>query len=83
MAYPNPAQDVIHIHIKKNMNKPTNFILYNSLGLMIKQGLIIDNKYDLLINELPNGFYHLMIKNDTLNEIKKYYKKLNPPKRSN
>ena len=37
LAYPNPTQDVIHIHVKKNMNKATNFILYNSLGLMINK----------------------------------------------
>jgi len=59
--HPNPSSDFITV---SNLNKEENFVIYNTLGAIIKKGRIA-NKEKLNIQNLNNGIYLLKLENGT------------------
>lgn len=60
-VYPNPAKDVLYIHVKNTTEAPYNYTLYNAMGQKVKTGIITGNNHSLSTNTLVQGVYFLQI----------------------
>lgn len=58
-VYPNPCRD--QIHLQTNYCQPLSFSIYNTLGQMVKTGMIGNAEATIYISELVNGVYSLEI----------------------
>lgn len=67
--YPNPAYNVLNV---KSIGTKANYKIYNSVGQLILDGLIQDNKID--ISKLVDGLYVLEIENNGQFVQKKFIK---------
>lgn len=65
-VFPNPAHDKIHIASERPILS-INYLLTNSTGNILSQGVLNSGKADLSIDDLPAGVYHLKIGEDALN----------------
>ncbi len=73
--YPNPTTDFVNISIENaNLNSPT-IEVYNILGNSMKVNIESIDRYQFKIEveDLPMGYYLVMIRDD-LNHYKKTYK---------
>ena len=55
--YPNPTAD--QINIQANSNQKFNFSISNTLGQLVKSGVLETNNTIIYISELPNGIYNI------------------------
>lgn len=57
--YPNPAKTVLNI--ETNNNRLFTFMIYNSLGQLVKTGNVGSDTTSIAIGELTNGFYSILL----------------------
>nr|MBP7497099.1 T9SS type A sorting domain-containing protein [Bacteroidales bacterium] len=75
IIYPNPANDKLNIQFNKTLYSISfanySFNIYNTLGSIVKTGLLNDNSID--IKNLPVGFYYLKLSNENSSSTKKFF----------
>jgi len=57
--YPNPANDFIRIEITEDIIGG-KLIILNSIGIVVYQGILIEDHIELNISNLPSGFYSVL-----------------------
>jgi hypothetical protein len=66
--FPNPATN--QLNIKLNYNQKFNFNIYNSLGQLVKSGIMEINHTTIYIGELKNGIYSIELSVNSKKERK-------------
>lgn len=66
--YPNPVQSKIYVNNSNDLTKIEYYFLFNSSGLIVKQGKLISNSID--VSDLNKGLYmlNLKTKNNSITE---------------
>lgn len=70
---PNPSQDIISIEFEKQSYINAHYIIFNSLGLEIKSGLLNSNGL-IDINELPSGIHFINLRINGVNKTNQFVK---------
>ena len=65
--FPNPSKDVLNV---SGIYKPESYIIYNSLGLKVKEGVISNNNY-INIDDLTTGLYLIKFREGLSRQILK------------
>lgn len=68
LVFPNPTTD--QINIQTNNKQKFNFNIYNSLGQLVKTGILESNTTTIHINNLTNGIYSIELLADIKTERK-------------
>ena len=68
--FPNPSTN--QITIQTNFNKNCNYSIYNSLGQLVKKGIVQSNTATLFIGELKSGIYNLQLNYNNYSETKRF-----------
>lgn len=74
LVYPNPVIDDLTIELL-NSSEPTYLKLYNALGVLILQEVMMSSNKILNFSSLPSGFYILNLQTEILNQSLKIVKK--------
>lgn len=61
-VYPNPAKDVLNIEVAKGLEATIEIL--NTLGQLIREEDLIQNKKEINVKDLPEGIYFLQIKRE-------------------
>jgi hypothetical protein len=76
--YPNPAFNSLTINATNLMEqtgtKGTEYSIIDKLGREVKNGMINDFPYTVLIENLNEGLYVIILQNDRINEKRKFVK---------
>ena len=72
-VYPNPFTSILHIKIKDQDNKSLTVKILNGAGTMVYEGVnqVHNNIINLDLSKLENGYYVVVIGNETFKVIKK------------
>ncbi|MFC2138006.1 T9SS type A sorting domain-containing protein [Bacteroidota bacterium] len=73
--YPNPVTDYLNVSYSgANVNSRVSYNIYNSIGNLIKSGILESQEHRIDFNDLHKGIYILQIKLDQKSIIKKIIK---------
>jgi hypothetical protein len=61
---PNPAKDIITVHVNENHNGRGVLSIYNIIGSLIKTETLYKNQQSIHVNDLYNGLYFVTIKSN-------------------
>lgn len=62
--YPNPAQDLIHIHLEEAILNQAHYRIYNILGQKVMEGNILSNNFAISTEQLASGHYFMEVNTD-------------------
>lgn len=74
IIYPNPCTNYFTINLISNIQNYLNYILFNQVGLKIKEDYVYNNEILVDISDLPKGIYILKLKLDKYFLTKKIIK---------
>jgi hypothetical protein len=66
LIFPNPA--INQLTIKADLNEPVNYQIYNSVGQVVKSGILLAEATSIGINQLNQGLYMIELKSATTTE---------------
>ena len=61
-VYPNPVKNVLNLDVPLSVVQ-SSYQIYNSMGLLMKTGVVLNEKMTLELGGIPAGSYFLMIEN--------------------
>lgn len=74
--YPNPANSIIHVELKKAVSNNAGYIIYDNVGRQIKEGRLSGFSTNAIpINDLGKGMYVLKLVNGNNFSVMKFLKK--------
>jgi len=62
LLYPNPTEEMLNITLPNLDGTTTFFIIRDNLGKEVRKGMIISNKSEISLRDLPSGGYLLSLK---------------------
>lgn len=72
VLYPNPASDKLNIYLPEGIKEPGNrYFLFDLSGRIIQEGLLISNKAEISLANIPSGVYLLKIRSQQTEYNKK------------
>jgi len=72
--YPNPSEEILNITLPNLDGSTTSYIIRDNMGKEVRNGIIISNKSEISIRDLPSGSYFLFLKTKKENSIFKIVK---------
>jgi len=68
-VWPNPASDIVTVKIVSGLNaeNPTYMSIFNSVGVLIDEKIILNDITTLSTNHLSSGIYYISIQNNSKN----------------
>lgn len=60
--YPNPANEILTIHIEQPIRKEMTVEFYNSVGMLVKKAAIQQSTGQIMLDDLSNGIYLIELK---------------------
>jgi hypothetical protein len=67
--YPNPSNDIIYIDMGDQVLKGLKLVMFNPVGIAIKETIINENPSIISVNNFSKGIYHLQIINEKVELI--------------
>lgn len=64
VLYPNPANNILNIAVTNGMDTPDSYIIYNSLGQIMDNGIFTSSLQTLDITNYSNGVYFVKLGKD-------------------
>ena len=74
LVYPNPSQQTLYVHAKRDYNKPITAELYNLNGKLLKRQLSFSNDFTIDASSLKAGVYMLKMYNGS--DLKVQFEKI-------
>lgn len=62
ILYPNPAKDVLMLHLEQPLKKEMAVYIYNSVGMLVKHVAIQQHTQQIDVDDLSNGIYLIELK---------------------
>ncbi len=68
-VYPNPAKEILNISFLDKKNSKRQIQIFNSMGMLFQENSV-SSPNQVIISDLPNGFYFIRLKDNPQQSIK-------------